>query len=168
VEERTPAKCPNKGGGFTPAEGMEGRRPTKENTGQTAASQIQSWENASAELCRVRGAATRIPSSVSSFALRRHDSAVRAGCTSKRPSGSVRGALGNRRPYRDSAGRRCLRRERYLQRANGMLTCFSRHCYNRNGQWTNPLIYASHCTSSWREPPNHGRKDRSGVDQEQR
>jgi len=41
---------------------MEGRRPTKENTGQTAASQIQSWENASAELRRVRGAATRIPS----------------------------------------------------------------------------------------------------------
>src|SRR5437867_13221729 len=27
-----PAKCPNKGGRSTPAEGMEGRRPTKENT----------------------------------------------------------------------------------------------------------------------------------------
>ena len=29
-----PAKCPNKGGSCTPAEGMEGRRPTKENTGR--------------------------------------------------------------------------------------------------------------------------------------
>ena len=37
-----PAKCPNKGGRSTPAEGMEGRRPTKENTRQTAASQMQS------------------------------------------------------------------------------------------------------------------------------
>jgi hypothetical protein len=111
-----PAKCPNKGGGFTPAEGMEGRRPTKENTGQTAASQIQSWENASAELRRVRGAATRIPSSVSSFALRRHDSAVRAGCASKRPSGSVRGALGNRRPYRD-----CLAQSNAHHPQNGVL-----------------------------------------------
>jgi hypothetical protein len=32
-----PAKGPNKGGSLSPAEGMEGRRPTKENTGQTAA-----------------------------------------------------------------------------------------------------------------------------------
>ena len=45
-----PAKCPNKGGSSTPAEGMEGSRPTKENTGQTAASQIQCWEHASAGL----------------------------------------------------------------------------------------------------------------------
>jgi hypothetical protein len=96
-----PAKCPNKGGSLSPAEGMEGRRPTKENTGQPAASQIQSWENASAGLRCVRGAANRIPSFVSSFALRRYASAVRARCASKRPSGSVRGALGNRRPYRD-------------------------------------------------------------------
>jgi hypothetical protein len=28
-----PAKCPNKDGRSTPAEGMEGRQPTKENTG---------------------------------------------------------------------------------------------------------------------------------------
>ena len=33
---------------------MEGRRPTKENTGQTAASQMQSWGNALAGLNRVR------------------------------------------------------------------------------------------------------------------
>jgi len=54
-----PTKCPNKGGSSTPAEGMEERRPTKENTGQTAASQIQSWENALAGLQRVREAAKR-------------------------------------------------------------------------------------------------------------
>jgi hypothetical protein len=41
-----PAKCPNKGGCLSPAEGMEGSQPTKENTGQTTASQIQSWGNA--------------------------------------------------------------------------------------------------------------------------
>jgi len=37
-----PAKCPNKGGSSSPAEGMEGRPLTKENTGQMAASQMQS------------------------------------------------------------------------------------------------------------------------------
>jgi hypothetical protein len=56
-----PAKCPNKGGSSTPAEGMEGRRPTKENTGPTAASQIQSWASALAGLRRVRGAAFGLP-----------------------------------------------------------------------------------------------------------
>jgi len=54
-----PAKCPNKGGSLSPAEGMEGSRPTKENTGQTAASQMQSWGNALAGLQRVREAAKR-------------------------------------------------------------------------------------------------------------
>src|SRR5215813_4954375 len=46
-------------GSFSPAEGMEGRRPTKENTGQLAASQMQSWGNALAGLRRVREAAKR-------------------------------------------------------------------------------------------------------------
>src|SRR5215471_9101619 len=54
-----PAKCPNKGGSISPAEDMEGRRPTKENTGQLAASQMQSWGNALAGLRRVREAAKR-------------------------------------------------------------------------------------------------------------
>src|ERR671922_1188409 len=54
-----PAKCPNKGGSLSPAEGMEGRRPTKENTGQLAASQMQSWGNALDGLQRVREAAKR-------------------------------------------------------------------------------------------------------------
>ena len=38
-----PAKCPNKGGSLSPAEGMERRRPTQENTEQLAATQTQSW-----------------------------------------------------------------------------------------------------------------------------
>ena len=54
-----PAKCPNKGGSLSPAEGLEGRRPTKENTGQRAASQMQSWGNALAGLHRVPEAAKR-------------------------------------------------------------------------------------------------------------
>src|SRR2546429_7680492 len=54
-----PAKCPNKGGRSTPAEGMEGRRPARKNMGQTAASQMQSWGNALAGLQRVREAAKR-------------------------------------------------------------------------------------------------------------
>lgn len=41
-----PAKCPNKGGNLSPAEGMEERRPTKENAGHLAASRMQSWEHA--------------------------------------------------------------------------------------------------------------------------
>jgi group II intron reverse transcriptase/maturase len=54
-----PAKYPNKDGGNSSAEGAEGRRPTKENTGQTTASQMQSWENALNGLHRVREAAKR-------------------------------------------------------------------------------------------------------------
>jgi RNA-directed DNA polymerase len=54
-----PAKCPNNGGSTSPAEGMEGRRPTKENTGQTAASQMQSWGIALDGLRRVREAAKK-------------------------------------------------------------------------------------------------------------
>ena len=54
-----PAKYPNKDGSNSSAEGAEGRRPTKENTGQTTASQMQSWGNALAGLQRVREAAKR-------------------------------------------------------------------------------------------------------------
>ena len=53
-----PAKCPNKDGKLS-AEGAEERRPTKENTEQTTASQIQSWGNALSGLSRVREAARR-------------------------------------------------------------------------------------------------------------
>ena len=51
-----PAKCPNKDGKPS-AEGAEGRRPTKENTEQTTASQTQSWGDALSGLSRVREAA---------------------------------------------------------------------------------------------------------------
>src|SRR6266851_571152 len=51
-----PTKCPNKSGKPL-AEGMEGRRPTKENIEQTTASQTQSWVNASSGLLGVREAA---------------------------------------------------------------------------------------------------------------
>jgi RNA-directed DNA polymerase len=54
-----PAKCPNKDGRISSAEGMEGSRPTGENAGQTTASQIQSWGNALDGLRRVREAAKR-------------------------------------------------------------------------------------------------------------
>ena len=54
-----PAKCPNKDGSNSLAEGMEGRRPTKENMGQTTASQIQRWGSALDGLRRVREAAKR-------------------------------------------------------------------------------------------------------------
>ena len=53
-----PGKHPNKGGKSS-AEGAEGRRPAKENTGQTTASQMQSWGNALDGLDRVREAAKR-------------------------------------------------------------------------------------------------------------
>jgi RNA-directed DNA polymerase len=53
-----PGKHPNKDGKSS-TEGAEGRRPTMENTGQTAASQMQSWGNALDGLQRVREAAKR-------------------------------------------------------------------------------------------------------------
>jgi RNA-directed DNA polymerase len=53
-----PTKCPNKGGKLL-AEGMEGRRPTKENIEQTTASQTQSWINASSGLLGVREVARK-------------------------------------------------------------------------------------------------------------
>jgi RNA-directed DNA polymerase len=53
-----PGKHPNKDGKSS-TEGAEGRRPTTENTGQTAASQMQSWGNAVDGLQRVREAAKR-------------------------------------------------------------------------------------------------------------
>jgi hypothetical protein len=53
-----PTKCPNKDGKPS-AEGAEGRRSTKENSGQTTATQTQSWGNALSELRRVREAAKK-------------------------------------------------------------------------------------------------------------
>jgi hypothetical protein len=55
-----PAKCPNKDGSPSSAEGAEGRRSAKENSGQTAASQTQSWGNASSGLHRAREARKKL------------------------------------------------------------------------------------------------------------
>ena len=53
-----PTKCPNKSGEPL-AEGMEGRRPTKENIGQTTAPRTQSRTGASSGLLGVREVARR-------------------------------------------------------------------------------------------------------------
>src|SRR6266436_9606747 len=53
-----PTKCPNNGG-RPPAEGREGRRPTKENSGQATAPRTQSRTSASSDLLGVREAASR-------------------------------------------------------------------------------------------------------------
>lgn len=53
-----PAKCPNKGE-QAPAEGMEGRRPTKENIGQTTPPRTRSRTSGSSGLHGVREAARR-------------------------------------------------------------------------------------------------------------
>src|SRR5438876_1208981 len=54
---------------------------------------------------RSSGSPYQDPSSLSPLAFRRYTSAVRAGCANERQSGSVWGALGNQRPYRDSLAR---------------------------------------------------------------
>jgi hypothetical protein len=51
-----PSKCPNNGG-QPPAEGMEGRQPTKENTGQATAPRTQSRISELSDLLGVRKAA---------------------------------------------------------------------------------------------------------------
>src|SRR5258706_5436267 len=53
-----PSKCPNKGG-QPPAEGMEGRQPTKENTGQATAPRTQSRISELSDLLGVRKAARK-------------------------------------------------------------------------------------------------------------
>jgi PEGA domain len=53
-----PTKCPNKSG-EPRAEGIEGRRLTKENTERTPASQTPSWINASNSLLGVREVARK-------------------------------------------------------------------------------------------------------------
>src|SRR5438445_5314009 len=53
-----PSKCPNKGG-QPPAEGMEGRQPTKENTGQPTAPRTQSRISELSDLLGVRKAARK-------------------------------------------------------------------------------------------------------------
>jgi len=93
-----PAKCPNKGE-QAPTEGMEGRRPTKENIGQATPPRTQSRTSELSDLHGVREVARRvnlIPTCASTPGIRGR-SRMQQFCT----YGSVRGAPGNRRPYRD-------------------------------------------------------------------
>ena len=53
-----PTKCPNNGG-QPPAEGMEGRQPTKENIGQATAPRTQSRISELSDLLGVRKAARK-------------------------------------------------------------------------------------------------------------
>jgi hypothetical protein len=53
-----PTKCPNKGG-QPPAEGMEGRQPTKENIGQATAPRTQSRIGGLSDVLGVRKAARK-------------------------------------------------------------------------------------------------------------
>ena len=96
-----PAKCPNKGE-QAPTEGMEGRRPTKENIGQATPPRTQSRTSELSDLHGVREVARRvnlIPTCASTPGIRGR-SRMQQFCT----YGSVRGAPGNRRPYRDKKG----------------------------------------------------------------
>src|SRR5271157_2936452 len=98
TSDPTPAKCPNKGE-QAPAEGMEGRRPTKENIGQATPPRTQSRTSELSDLHGVREVARRvnlIPTCASTPGIRGR-SRMQQFCT----YGSVRGAPGNRRPYRD-------------------------------------------------------------------
>ena len=58
TSDPTPTKCPNKGGKLL-AEGMEGRQPTKENTGQATAPRTQSRISELSDLLGVRKAARK-------------------------------------------------------------------------------------------------------------
>jgi hypothetical protein len=89
-----PAKCPNKGE-QAPAEGMEGRRPTKENIGQATPPRTQSRTSELSDLLGVREEPCASTPGI------RGRSRMQQFCT----YGSVRGALGNRRPYRDKTRR---------------------------------------------------------------
>src|SRR5712692_9023945 len=84
-----PTKCPNNSG-KPPAEGMEGRRPTKENIGQATAPRTQSRTSASSDLLDVREAT-----------LRRQVSEVGAVCSNSARTDLCGGRWVNQRPYRD-------------------------------------------------------------------
>jgi hypothetical protein len=86
-----PTKCPNNGG-RPPAEGMEGRRPTKENIGQATAPRTQSRTSAASDLLGVREAKN---------ALRRQVSEVGAVCSNSARTDLCGGRWVNQRPYRD-------------------------------------------------------------------
>ena len=86
-----PAKCPNKGE-QAPAEGMEGRRPTKENIGQATPPRTQSRTSELSDLRGVREVAN---------VLQRQVSEVGAVCSNSARTDLCGGRRVNRRPYRD-------------------------------------------------------------------
>jgi len=57
--------------------------------------------DAHAQTGRALASSTARAPSLSCYTLRRQSSAIRTGCANERPSGSVRGAVSNDRPYRD-------------------------------------------------------------------
>jgi hypothetical protein len=78
--------------GISLAESEEGRPLIKENAGQSNTCPTQSGEACVSQgLTGVR----------TSGSLGRYSSEIRTGCANERPSGSVRGAPGDRCPYRD-------------------------------------------------------------------
>ena len=83
-----PAKCPNKGG--VPAEGMEGRALAKKIHDQDRTCRTPSRRHRGLGLVGERQS-LGLPPSFEAGAV----------CAKVRPYGSVRGAVGNRRPYRD-------------------------------------------------------------------
>src|ERR1035437_4057968 len=87
-----PTKCPNNGG-RPPAEGMEGRRPAKENIGQATAPRTQSRNSELSDLLGVREA----------IALRRQVSEVGAVCSNSARTDLCGGRWVNQRPYRDKS-----------------------------------------------------------------
>ena len=78
--------------GTSLAESEEGRLQIKENTFPSCTYPTQSG---SARVPRVGECADKAVS------LGRYSSEIRTGCANERPSGSVRGAISNDRPYRD-------------------------------------------------------------------
>ena len=92
-----PTKDPNNDGSMASAEGLEGRRPTKENTEQPSSRRTQRREVVSRVRCPVYGRSRRIPPAFIDVSIR-----GRSRMREFRSYGSVRGAPGNRRSYRDS------------------------------------------------------------------
>ena len=96
-----PAKDPNKDDRLSPAEGLEGRRPTKENTEQLPSRRTQRRDFASRVGCSVCVQPHRIQLVLVAASIR-----GRSRMREFRSYGSVRGAPGNRRSYRDSNKKR--------------------------------------------------------------
>ena len=92
-----PTKGPNNDGGNASAEGLEGRRPTKENTGQ-----LTRTPDSAPGLCASRRCSVCVRPTASQRCKVAASIRGRSRMREFRSYGSVRGAPGNRRSYRDS------------------------------------------------------------------